>query len=256
MIRLYRPNCPQQLTDTVKNELTQEFINTGKNVWAKTYIKSALLAMSHNKCAYCECKLDEESKYMEVEHFLPKDDYPNQVVDWNNLLPSCKRCNTKKRKHDSNIEPIINPANDTPSEHLAMYNYWIKGTDEKGKTTVSVLHLNQIDRLVQVRMQIGTQVIQTIESLLERAESFIEGTNTNAKNRSFLVNGTIQLLKEAQPNSEYSATVASILFTNSDFFKLKEIMTNCNLWDQELQVLLSTAETNKLIESLPIRTTL
>lgn len=96
MIRLYRPNCPQQLTDTVKDELTQEFINTGKNVWAKTYIKSALLAMSHNKCAYCECKLDEESKYMEVEHFLPKDDYPNQVVDWNNLLPSCKRCNTKK----------------------------------------------------------------------------------------------------------------------------------------------------------------
>ncbi|MGR0329632.1 HNH endonuclease [Bacillus cereus] len=96
MIHLPRPNCPSKLTDEVKTKLTQDFITSGSSVWGKSYIKSALLEMSHNKCAYCECRLDEESKYMEVEHFLPKDDYPKLVVDWNNLLPSCKRCNGKK----------------------------------------------------------------------------------------------------------------------------------------------------------------
>ncbi|KAA0794958.1 HNH endonuclease [Bacillus sp. BPN334] len=248
MIRLHRPGRPQQLTDVEKDRLTKEFINNKKNVWAKSYIKSALLKMSHNKCAYCECKLDKESQYMEVEHFLPKDDYPNQVVEWDNLLPSCKRCNSTKRKHDSNIEPIINPANDKPNEHLTMYNsYWIRGKDQKGKTSVSVLNLNQIDRLVQVRMNIGVQAIQTIESLLDRAENFNNGTDSTARNRSALINGSIQLLKEAQPDAQFSATVASILFTNTDFYRLKEIMTNCDLWEYEHQNLLATAEKNALI---------
>ncbi|WP_144489110.1 HNH endonuclease [Bacillus thuringiensis] len=250
MIRLHRPSCPQQLTDEEKDKLTKEFINNKKNVWAKPYIKSALLKMSYNKCAYCECKLDRESQYMEVEHFLPKDDYPHQVVEWDNLLPSCKRCNSTKRKHDSNKEPIINPANDTPNEHLIMNNYWIRGKDEKGKTTVSVLNLNQVDRLVQARLDTGVQTIQTIESLLDRAENFITGTDTKVRNRNALINGSSQLLKEAQPDSQFSATVASVLFTDPNFYKLKDIMINCGLWEHEHIALLSIAEKNILNEPM------
>lgn len=250
MIHLPRPNCPSKLTDEVKTKLTQEFIDSGNSVWGKSYIKSALLEMSHNKCAYCECRLDEESKYMEVEHFLPKDDYPKLVVDWNNLLPSCKRCNGKKGTHDVRKEPIINPTVDTPSNHVKMFNYLIKGKDLKGKTTIDVLHLNQFDRLVQPRMLIGTQTIETVEVLLEMAEKFDSGSDATARIKSRIVNGTTQLLVEAQPYSQYSATVASVLFTNEDFFKLKEIMNKCGLWDAEHQELFYTAEKNILVESL------
>jgi uncharacterized protein (TIGR02646 family) len=250
LIRLNRPNCPNELTNIVKQELTQRFINDGENVWSKPYIKNALLKMSHNKCAYCECKLDEESKYMEVEHFLPKDDYPNLVVDWDNLLPSCKRCNVRKRKHDPLKEPIINPVNDNPKDHLKMYNYWIKGKDEKGKMTVDILYLNQLDRLLQPRMEIGAQTIETLEVLLEKAERINSASNTNSRIKSHVINGTIQLLSEAQPYSQYSATVASILFTNEDFFKLKELMEICGLWEDEHQSLMTIAANNILGESL------
>jgi uncharacterized protein (TIGR02646 family) len=250
LIQLNRPNCPPELTKDVKKELIQKFIQTGENVWAKPYIKEALLKMSYNKCSYCECKLDEESKYMEVEHFLPKDDYPNLVVEWDNLLPSCKRCNVRKRKHDPLKEPIINPVQDKPNEHIKMFNYWLKGIDEKGKMTVDILYLNQLDRLVHPRMEFGVQTIKTIEILLQKAEKFIGGSDNSGRNRSHIVNGTLQLLTEAQPQSQYSSTVASILFSNEDFFKLKEIMTTTGLWDEEHQALIVIAEKNILVQSL------
>ena len=45
-----------------------------------------------------------------LQMFLKRfDDYPDEVVDWDNLLPSCKRCNTTKGTHDVVTEPIINP---------------------------------------------------------------------------------------------------------------------------------------------------
>ncbi|MCA1042900.1 HNH endonuclease [Bacillus toyonensis] len=251
MIHITRTNCPSKLINE-KTKLTQEFINNGSSVWGKSYIKSALLEMSHNKCAYCECKLDEESKYIEVEHFLPKNVYPQLVVDWNNLLPSCKRCNGKKGTHDSQQESIIDPTVDIPNNHIKMFNYLIKGKDMKGKTTVDVLHLNQLDRLVQPRMLIGTATIETVEILLEMAENFCLGNNTTTRIKRRIVNGTSQLLVEAQPHSQYSATVASVLFTNEDFFKLKKIMIKCELWDTEHQDLLSSAEENILVEPLQV----
>ncbi|MGR0329633.1 hypothetical protein ACUU9X_16620 [Bacillus cereus] len=131
-----------------------------------------------------------------------------------------------------------------------MFNYLIKGKDLKGKTTVDVLHLNQFDRLVQPRMLIGTQTIETVEVLLEMAENFNAGSNATARIKSRIVNGNTQLLVEAQTHSQYSATVSSVLFTNEDFFRLKEIMIKCGLWDTEHQELLCTAENNILVESL------
>jgi uncharacterized protein (TIGR02646 family) len=251
LISINRPNRPVELTDQVKQDLTQKFMSDGENVWSKSYIKSALLTMAHNKCAYCECKLDEESKYMEVEHFLPKDDYPYLVVDWDNLLPSCKRCNVRKRKHDPSKEPIINPTVDKPNSHLRMYNYWIKGKDEKGKMTIDVLHLNEIDRLVHPRMLIGIQTIDTLETLLEKAERYFSG-NTGGRLRNQIINGTLQLLREAQPQSEFSATVASIIFSNEDFFELKRIMIDNDLWDDEHHSLLQIAESNILVNPLQV----
>lgn len=72
-----------------------------KVVWNKAYIKNALLEMSDNKCCYCECKIGKGEREMHVEHFKPKSIYPDLVVEWNNLLPSCPHCNKQKSSHDT-----------------------------------------------------------------------------------------------------------------------------------------------------------
>ena len=79
--------------------------------------------MSNQKCAYCEGRLDLKSDYMEVEHFRDKKDYPNDVLIWENLLPSCKHCNGNKSSHDVVSEPIINPFVDVPREHIFLKSY-------------------------------------------------------------------------------------------------------------------------------------
>src|SRR5690554_3867131 len=109
MIKLTRGAKPVELTLAIEKELTDEFKKTGASVWRKDYITNGLLAYSNNKCAYCECDITEESKYLEVEHFHHKDSYPDEVVQWENLLPSCKKCNATKSSHDTYVEPIINP---------------------------------------------------------------------------------------------------------------------------------------------------
>ena len=39
---------------------------------------------------------------MEVEHFEDKKNNPNKVIEWENFLPSCKRCNGSKFTQDYN----------------------------------------------------------------------------------------------------------------------------------------------------------
>jgi hypothetical protein len=50
--------------------MTAQYLATGTSVWNFDELKEALLWTSYGKCAYCECRLSEESKYVEVEHFF------------------------------------------------------------------------------------------------------------------------------------------------------------------------------------------
>ncbi len=72
MIQLKAVPPPPELTSEVVQRLTTKFQQDGSSVWKEKYITKALLEMSNYKCAYSEIRLQEEGKYMEVEHFLPK----------------------------------------------------------------------------------------------------------------------------------------------------------------------------------------
>ena len=120
MIKLNRPPKPIYLSPEKELELVEKFKESGSAVWKAADITEPLLEASSKKCAYCECRLQEADSYMEVEHFRHKDEYADNVVDWENLLPSCKRCNTKKGTHDVVREPIVNPFDETPGDHLQL----------------------------------------------------------------------------------------------------------------------------------------
>lgn len=46
-------------------------------------------------CAYCELPLADPTQ---LEHVLPKSQYPVAALDWDNFLPACIGCNSRKRE--------------------------------------------------------------------------------------------------------------------------------------------------------------
>lgn len=237
MIKLDRTPRPVELTTELQVTLTDEFKSTGKSVWNVDFIKKGLLAFSNNKCSYCEANINEESKYLEVEHFHHKDTYKDEVLEWENLLPSCKKCNGTKNDHDTKLEPIIDPSKIDPKNHLKYWRYRIKGSDDFGKLTVSVLKLNDQDRLVKKRFEIGNAIQEKLEQFNELTDDYISGVQTSTRRKNRIVNGIKDLMKEGLPNSIYSATSATVILTDTEFEILKNKLTLLGLWDEELSQL-------------------
>jgi hypothetical protein len=46
-------------------------------------------------CAYCELPVHEP---LQIEHVLPKSQYPTFALEWDNFLPACTGCNSRKRE--------------------------------------------------------------------------------------------------------------------------------------------------------------
>lgn len=234
MIKLIRGNKPAELTMTVQKDLTDKYKLDKSSVWKQTYIEEGLLAYSNDKCCYCEAIIDEESKYMEVEHFQHKDSYPDFVVEWDNLLPSCKRCNGTKSSHDVNLEPIIEPTKTDPRLHLRLWNYRLKSPTVIGAMTISTLDLNNQERVVLKRASIGNAICEKTEFLNNLLDEFISGSKSSTRTKNRIVNGTKDLLREGLPKTSYSATTATIIMHDQEFIYLKNKLLSEKLWDQEL----------------------
>jgi len=241
MIKLERVPKPDYLTDVKVLELSAIFTtNPDKSVWNHSTIKSQLLRSANNKCAFCECLVSEESKYMEVEHFRYKKKYKNLVVEWDNLLPSCKRCNVAKSDHDVELDPLINPYDDDPRDHLGFRLYEFRGLTTMGIDTIDCLDLNNADRLVYPRFQIGLQVSDSIKTAQERLEKWMISPSTQTRNR--LISLVETILNECQPTAIYSATTATIVLTEKGFNNIVSVMKQNDIWPDHMESLLENAK--------------
>lgn len=235
MIKLERADKPEFLTDDVVYELTEIFKNEKKDVWKHKDIKKNLLDSSFDKCAYCECNIDEESKYLEVEHFEDKDTYPDKVVVWENLLPSCKRCNGNKGTHNVIDEPIINPYIHSPNQHFYLKNYRLKHKTNEGEMSISVLDLNNYKKVVKKRFDIGCKLYETIELAVEKLDLYLENKSTLRKNK---LRGIVKgILEECQEDSIYCATSSTILHSDDNFIKVMDGLKSESLWTVEYEFL-------------------
>lgn len=239
MIRLERGEAPRCLNERNIDLLTEKFKNTGESVWQMDELKKTLYSSSFGKCAFCECKLGEESKYMEVEHFRYKKKYKDDVVKWDNLLPACRRCNGKKHDHDVMEYPIVNPYEDSPPEHFYMRNYRLVARTEKGGESIAVLDLNNSSRVVVSRFQIGEALNDMLLVAAERLDKFRQ-TGT-ARSRTAFLNTLENLLLEAQPDSIYSATTATVLHSDDLYVRLVSDAKMCDLWSADLESLHATS---------------
>ena len=231
MIKINRCSPPDYLTSNKVLELTDKFKSEHKNVWANKCIKNTLMSMSYNKCAYCEVKLGERGCYLEVEHFKDKHTYPDDVVNWDNLLPSCKHCNTSKSTHDVVNEPIINQCDIDPREHLYFQNYRLKGKTDLGDLSIEILDLNNRKHLVFPRCEVGDKLSERIEEL-NRSYSI-----SNDREKRKLVRTIKAILEECQADSLFSALSASVVLMSDEYSNLKNKMVSDSLWDDELEEL-------------------
>jgi uncharacterized protein (TIGR02646 family) len=100
-IRDYFDKPPKNLSveHLEKFKVFDEIVVSRAKVEPKHYnrvgVKSALLLIFNNCCAYCECRV---SQYDAIEHFRPKNEhgYFWLGVSWSNFLIACRECNGAK----------------------------------------------------------------------------------------------------------------------------------------------------------------
>lgn len=250
MIKLNRPEKPSDLTPEVEKQLVKEYKDTGKSVWRKDFITTPLLEMSHNKCCYCETMLGAQARSMQVDHYHCKDSYPDEVVTWENLLPSCSQCNSNKSTLDTHNTPIINPSVDNPKDYLYLKCYMIKSKDNtigsKGRLTVDQLELNHRERLVNPRIKIASEMYYKLADIHEKAIALSSREDGKLYNKTKIINTLVDILKMAQPDAEYSAFMATIILTDEDYMEIQNILKNMELWTDELETLHNCANEIKL----------
>lgn len=229
MIKLQRGEKPEYLTEDKVEQLTKEYAATEKSVWNKKQIKNPLSESSSHKCAYCETDLTDPSTYMEVEHFYPKSLHPDLVVAWDNLLPSCKRCNGAKNDEDISERSIINPYETDPRNEFYFDHFSIFGLTEVGENTETLLDLNEEDLFIKRCRVAGAAK----NSLVQISREFlaIEKLDGWKRNRFKAV------LKAAQSDRPYAAFVATIIHNEDAYETIKKRLIDEKLWTNELESL-------------------
>ncbi|WP_421828708.1 hypothetical protein [Larkinella sp.] len=250
MIRLVRTEPPVEMTAEWVEKQTAKFIlNKELRVWNESFLKKALLQMSNYKCCYSEIRLQEEGKIMEVEHFLPKSVYSKQVLDWSNLLPSSRHCNNAKLERDPNEHDIVHPINDEPKEHFYLVDYILRGRTKKGRRSVIILKLNDVEHLVEPRRKIGLAVQGELYKQFEKIDELsADGLTSDEKLR--IVSALENLMIQGRAKEQYSATVATVLLTDPHFSLIKNFIMSNDLWSDELQ-LLEQELTNLRLDTAP-----
>lgn len=235
MIKLERGECPKELTPEVCDELTKLYSeNRDKDVWnspkIKKPLKDALLEMSHRKCAYCECMLNIESKDVTIDHFLPKSTNPTKVVSWENLFPSCLRCNREKGDYEGKI---VNPCEDNPQDYIGLdfkNRYRLKGIDSAGigKNTVLSIRLNDIQRVMVPRMTEWEDIARRLAEILEDLQE--EGYRPRYRKRLEVLMG------ECMPGSSYAAVKATYMLDDDCYKGIKNFLIAEEEWSDKLEM--------------------
>lgn len=149
-------------------------LHSRDGIYNHAKVKAQLRADQHDKCCYCE-SLFTNTSYGDVEHFRPKAGYQQVwegplhkpgyywlAYEWSNLFFSCQICNqeckgnyfplanhtaARAKTHHNDIgqeQPLLlNPALDTPSNHLSFVGDAIKAIDARGAASIQGFGLDR-----------------------------------------------------------------------------------------------------------------
>lgn len=149
MIKLTKGPAPDWLHEN-RTEMTQKYLSAPKgskpSVWNRNDLKSALDRESWGKCMYCEV-ISADGAYPAIEHIRPREEFPDLVLQWENLGWACTRCNTNKSSYWSDHKDLqlLNPYVDEPDDHIEHAGPLVVGRldSQRGQNTVRRLKLNR-----------------------------------------------------------------------------------------------------------------
>lgn len=110
-------------------------------------VRSALRAMSHSKCFYCEVKCEGE-----VDHYVEVAERPDLAFTWDNLYLACEYCNRRKASNLSVPNAgCVDPCDPTcdPAEHIEFVDEVVRSRTQRGEATIKKYRL--VDRVGERR---------------------------------------------------------------------------------------------------------
>ncbi len=163
MISINRADCPPSLQKPPESIV--------KNDYSNEDVIHTLMVMQYGKCCYCERYIKELPKTeREVDHYVPRSSFKREdgtfpwhlINAWQNLLYSCRTCNSRKHnKHPFNTEikkrEIIDPSDDSidPEDHIGfifdypIFEYQAKDGSQLGDSTIEKLKFKERKDLIR-----------------------------------------------------------------------------------------------------------
>ena len=113
-------------------------------------VRSALVEMQGNRCAYCDCDLSKNARRAHVEHFVQQHRRKSAIFDWSNLFLSCSCedcCGKHKDEHVGSYadEDLVKPDDVQPREYIRFTRdgrVWPKNGCRQGQETIRVFALD------------------------------------------------------------------------------------------------------------------
>jgi hypothetical protein len=120
------------------------------------------------KCIYCrrpDSVHPHDYKTYAVEHYRPKEHFPERACNYDNLFYACSMCNSYKADYwpqDENEPFFPNPCDYVMMEHVRFVNFKVSADSTHGAFMVETLQLND-EALVNWR-KAHVRIIRTLET--------------------------------------------------------------------------------------------
>lgn len=124
-------------------------------------LRALVRQRARDRCEYCGLRQEHLPVFrFHIDHIRPKKHGGSD--DPLNLALACNSCNLHKGPNltgidpeSGHLEPLFHPHNDTWETHFERQGALIVGRTPKGRTTVQVLSMNDLEN-VQLRMELIT----------------------------------------------------------------------------------------------------
>ena len=126
--------------------------NSEAGIQVRKKLRDYLVKEQYRICCYCCRRIDMNNSLN--EHVRPKDLYPNETMDYDNILASCskdeKTCGPQK-DNDYDEKMFVSPLEEDCEKHFAFFpNGDIAGLTDRGEYTIKILGLDSY-KLKQAR---------------------------------------------------------------------------------------------------------
>lgn len=206
MHKVKRNKAPETLVRKQKNVIIKEY---NKNDWKltnkeRTDLLEALCDMYSGCCAYCEGSLNITSS-ARIDHFRPRNLFPQLTYEYDNLNYSCEKCN--RNKSDLWDEDYFSPSEEDPEKHIRFEGILACKLDDRGQKMINLLKLNDNDRL-KLKENTYKEMINSIVGT-KNIINLIDKSNKNTIEMAKIkINETIHFFDElVKDGSDYCTMV-------------------------------------------------